>query len=59
LLLLLLLLLLQLYNLWFTKHMAAAVLPQLPKGSEQGSDAKPLVVNAVTPGFVPTTGALS
>jgi hypothetical protein len=48
----------QLYNLWFTKHMAAAVLPQLPKGSGQSSDAQPLVVNTVTPGFVPTTGAL-
>jgi hypothetical protein len=38
--------------------MAAAVLPQLPKGSGQSSDAQPLVVNTVTPGFVPTTGAL-
>ncbi|KAF6256852.1 hypothetical protein COO60DRAFT_1526917 [Scenedesmus sp. NREL 46B-D3] len=43
----------KLYNLWFAKHMAAAVLPQLQQGSD--SSSKRLVVNAVTPGFVPTT----
>ncbi|WIA23871.1 hypothetical protein OEZ85_013521 [Tetradesmus obliquus] len=46
----------KLYNLWFTKHMAAAVLPQLEHSNDNGSSSsRRLVVNAVTPGFVPTT----
>lgn len=44
----------KLYNLWFVKHFAAAVLPQLTGG---GGSGKP-VINAVSPGFVPTSGEL-